>query len=128
MSSHFPGDGESTGTDAGGRNSHGLSEDLLKGWLLLFLSRGPLHGYALAQKLEEVSHSVPHQTTIYRHLASLEERDLLDSEWQMRESSPPVRVYRLTDSGREQLRRIYTRISRLHRVCRDFLTEAARHI
>jgi len=128
MSADIPGGRKPKGDGGDTQNSHLLSEDLLQGWLLLFLSHGPLHGYALAQKLEEVSHSVPHQTTIYRHLGSLEERGLLDSEWQMRDSSPPVRIYRLTDTGQKQLRRIYTRISQLQRVCRDFLTEAARHI
>ena len=111
-----------------GKSASMLSEDLLEGWLLLFLSKDSLHGYALAKKLEQVSQSVPHQTTIYRHLDSMEERRLLDSKWKMRESSPPVRIYRLTEKGKQRMRKVYTRVSRLHRLCRDFLQEASKNL
>lgn len=116
------------GSGERGRPDHDLPEELLEGWLLVHVAREPIHGYALAKQLEDIPEPVPHQTTIYRHLASLEERGLLDSEWEIRSSAPPVRTYRLTERGKRHMRAVYARVSRLERACRAFLKEASKHI
>lgn len=105
-----------------------LPDQLFTGWLLTLIARKPLHGYAVAKEMAKLPCAVPHQTTIYRHLASLEDDGLLDSRWDMRSSAPPIRTYHLTDRGRGELRRIYSAVSHLQRLCRAFLSEASEHM
>lgn len=105
-----------------------LPEALFEGWLLLLVAREPRHGYAIAKAMQDLPCSMPHQTTIYRHLSSLEERGFLDSRWQMRPSAPPIRTYHLTERGQGHLRRRYSAVARMQRLCRTFLSEASQHI
>ncbi len=105
-----------------------LPDALLQGWLLTLVAKEPQHGYAITKRVTGLPFVTPHQTTIYRHLSSLEEQGLLDSRWTMRSSAPPIRTYHLTDAGRQYLRETYGAISRLQRVCRTFLDEASDHL
>lgn len=114
----------------GDRDSHDmlLPDDLLEGWLLILIAREPRHGYEIARELETLPCSLPHQTTIYRQLASLEEQGFLDSRWHMRSSAPPIRIYSLTERGYTRLRHMYSRILQLQRLCHAFLDEAPDHL
>lgn len=114
--------------DGEGFSRNPLPDELFEGWLLTLVATKPLHGYAIARELEKLPCAMPHQTTIYRHLASLEEEGLLDSRWDIRSSAPPIRTYHLTDRGRSRLRRIYSAVSHLQRLCRAFLGEASEYI
>ena len=111
-----------------GSSNSPLPDELFEGWLLTLIAKKPLHGYAIAKEMAKLPCAMPHQTTIYRHLASLEEDGLLDSRWDIRSSAPPIRTYQLTDRGRSRLRRIYSTVSHLQRLCRTFLSEASEHI
>ena len=71
--------------------------------ILAALSKEPLHGYALAQRLaREGTHvnAPPDHSGIYRLLRSMERRGLLTSELVESESGPARRLYALTDRGR----------------------------
>ncbi len=118
---------------AGGRSpvskdNDTLPDALFEGWLLLLVARKPRHGYAIARAMRDLPCSMPHQTTIYRHLSALEEQGFLDSKWQMRSSAPPIRTYHLTKQGEKHLRQKYSAVSQIQRLCRTFLSEASQHI
>jgi transcriptional regulator len=67
---------------------------------------GPLHGYAIAQRLAQNSRGVvqTRQGTLYPALHRLENRGLLAAEWKESETGREAKYYRLTPKGRAQLR------------------------
>lgn len=83
--------------------------DLPQGTLDLLILKvvglGPLHGYAIAQRLEQVSRGVVdvQQGTLYPALHRLENRGLLGAEWKDSETGRQAKFYRLTRRGRAQL-------------------------
>jgi len=83
--------------------------DLPQGTLDLLIMQvvalGPIHGYAIAQRLEQVSLSavqVP-QGSLYPALHRLENRGLLVADWKETETGREAKFYRLTRKGRAQL-------------------------
>ena len=83
--------------------------DLLQGTLdmliLKVLNRGPLHGYAIAQRIGAISRAllqVP-QGSLYPALHRLEHKRLLSAAWTRTPSGRDVKVYRLTSKGRRRL-------------------------
>jgi PadR family transcriptional regulator len=82
--------------------------DLLQGTLDLLilrtLSRGPSHGYAIAQRIHQVSDDVLRieEGSLYPALYRLEKKGLIDSEWQVTDLNRRARVYRLTRKGRRE--------------------------
>jgi transcriptional regulator len=66
---------------------------------------GPVHGYAIAQRLQQVSRDVVQapQGSLYPALHRLENRRLLDAVWKETESGREAKFYRLTKKGRAQL-------------------------
>lgn len=83
--------------------------DLLQGTLDLIILKTlewePLHGYAIAQRIEETSRALLHvpQGSLYPALHRLENRGLLAAAWERTESGREAKVYRLTRKGRRQL-------------------------
>ncbi len=72
--------------------------------ILKIVAAGPLHGYAIAQRLQQVSKhdfQVP-QGSLYRALHRLEEREWLDAEWKDTSTGREAKFYTLTKSGRKQ--------------------------
>jgi len=67
---------------------------------------GPLHGYRIARRVEQISGNqlALNQGTLYPALVKLEHSGWIASEWGESESGRRVKVYRLTKSGRRQLR------------------------
>ena len=67
---------------------------------------GPLHGYSIARRIEQISgHQLAlNQGTLYPALTRLEESDWIDFTWTASESGRRVKVYKLTRAGRRQLR------------------------
>jgi transcriptional regulator len=65
----------------------------------------PLHGYAIAQRLQQVSRDVVivQQGTLYPALHRLEKRGLLEAEWKPSDTGRDAKYYRLTRSGQAQL-------------------------
>ncbi len=83
--------------------------DLLQGTLdvliLKVVARGPIHGYAIAQRLQELSRDVlkVQQGSLYPALHRLEKRRWLTAEWAASETGREARFYSLTRLGRRQL-------------------------
>jgi PadR family transcriptional regulator, regulatory protein PadR len=70
-------------------------------------SLGPLHGYAIAARLEQVSSGVLqlNMGTLYPALMRLEQRGLLRGKWGTTETNRKARFYAVTPAGRRQLAR-----------------------
>jgi len=83
--------------------------DLPQGTLDLLILKvvqlGPVHGYAIAQRLEQVSRGVVQvpQGSLYPALHRLENRRLLTADWKATETGREAKFYRLTRKGRAQL-------------------------
>lgn len=84
--------------------------DLLHGTLdtliLKTLSWGPMHGYAVAEWIEQhgAGELVIVDAALYKALHRLEASGAIDSEWGMSENNRRARYYSLTAAGRRQLR------------------------
>jgi PadR family transcriptional regulator, regulatory protein PadR len=70
--------------------------------VLKVLAPGPLHGYAIGQRLQQISRDVVQVTqgTLYPALHRLENRELLAAEWKMSDTGREAKFYRLTRKGR----------------------------
>ena len=70
-------------------------------------SLGPLHGYAIAARLEQVSSGALqlNMGTLYPALMRLEQRGLLRGSWGITETNRKARLYAVTSAGRRQLAR-----------------------
>jgi transcriptional regulator len=86
--------------------------DVLQGTLDLMVlqtigSMGPLHGYAIAARLEQVSSGalVLNMGTLYPALMRLEQRGLLRGSWGTTDANRKARFYTLTAAGRRELAR-----------------------
>jgi PadR family transcriptional regulator PadR len=83
--------------------------DLLQGTLdvliLKVIALGPIHGYAIAQRLQQMSGGVlqVQQGSLYPALHRLEKRRWLRAEWAASETGREARFYSLTKLGRQQL-------------------------
>ena len=73
--------------------------------ILKVVALGAVHGYAIAQRLEQVSRGVVQvpQGSLYPALHRLENRGLLAADWEQTESGREAKFYRLTRKGRTQL-------------------------
>src|SRR3954469_7683532 len=86
--------------------------DVLQGTLDLMVlktleSMGPLHGYGIAPRLQQVSDSVLqlNQGTLYPALLRLEQRGWVSSKWGPSDNNRRARFYTLTRAGRKQVQR-----------------------
>ncbi len=88
-----------------------VKSDLPQGTLDLLILKvvalGPLHGYAIAQRLQQVSRDVVQvpQGSLYPALHRLENRGFLAADWNETETGREAKFYRLTRKGRAQLER-----------------------
>jgi transcriptional regulator len=84
--------------------------DILQGTLDLMVLKtldglGPLHGYGIARRIEQVSEGVLslNQGTIYPALLRLEQRGWIKPEWGASDNNRRAKYYSLTRAGRKQL-------------------------
>ena len=84
--------------------------DVLQGTLALMVLKtlevlGPLHGYGIARRIEQISGDLlaVNQGTLYPVLLKLEQEGSIASDWGVSENNRKARFYRLTRSGRKQL-------------------------
>ena len=84
--------------------------DILQGTLDLMVLQtldvmGPLHGYAIAARLEQVSGGAHRLNlgTLYPGLMRLEQRGLVRGKWGVSDSNRKARFYAITAAGRRQL-------------------------
>jgi PadR family transcriptional regulator, regulatory protein PadR len=75
--------------------------------ILKIVALGPVHGYAIAQRLQQVSRDVVQvpQGSLYPALHRLEYRKLLAAEWRDTETGREAKFYSLTRQGRARLER-----------------------
>jgi len=66
---------------------------------------GPLHGYGIARRIEEISGDrlALNQGTLYPLLLRLEQEGAIESEWGPSDNNRRARFYRITRAGRKQL-------------------------
>ena len=84
--------------------------DVLQGTLALIVLKtldvvGPLHGYGIARRIEQISGDAlaVNQGTLYPVLLKLEQAGAISSEWGASENNRRARFYKLTREGRKQL-------------------------
>ena len=86
-----------------------LRSDIPQGTLDLLILKvvapGPLHGYGIAQRLQQLSRDVVQvqQGSLYPALHRLENRGLLEAEWTQSDTGREAKFYRLTRKGHEAL-------------------------
>jgi len=89
--------------------SDAQKSDLLQGTLdmliLKVVALGPTHGYAIAQRLQQMSRDVlqVQQGSLYPALHRLEKRGWVKAEWAASDTGRDARFYTLTRVGRKQL-------------------------
>ena len=74
--------------------------------LLLLLGQKPTHGYELIQRLNEsdFKSGEADAATVYRNLRRMDKDGLIKSQWEVGESGPGRRLYKLTTLGEESLK------------------------
>ena len=89
----------------------GEKTDVWQGTLALMVMKtletmGPQHGYGIARRIEQTSGDrlQVNYGTLYPVLVKLEQEGTIESEWGISDNNRKARFYRLTRSGRRQLR------------------------
>jgi PadR family transcriptional regulator PadR len=83
--------------------------DLLQGTLDMLLLKAlqlePLHGYAIARRVQQLSEDAlrVEEGSLYPALHRIEERGFVESDWGISENNRRARYYRLTRAGRKRL-------------------------
>ena len=87
------------------RRTGELVQGTLDMLVLKALSRGPMHGYAVAEFIERTSESIlqVEEGALYPALHRLELRGLLASKWGVSENNRRAKFYRLTRAGEKSL-------------------------
>jgi PadR family transcriptional regulator, regulatory protein PadR len=87
------------------RDRSDLPQGTLDLLILKIVALGPVHGYAIAQRLQQTSRDVVQvrQGTLYPALHRLENRGVLAAEWRESETGREAKFYKLTRKGRALL-------------------------
>ena len=87
-------------------------QDVWQGTLALMVLRtletqGPMHGYGIARRIEQVSGDrlMLNYGTLYPALLKLEQEGYIGSEWGVSDNNRKAKFYRLTRTGHAQLKR-----------------------
>ncbi|HEY1940131.1 MAG TPA: PadR family transcriptional regulator [Candidatus Angelobacter sp.] len=82
-----------------------LPQGTLDVLILKIVALGPVHGYAIAQRLQQISRDVVQvpQGSLYPALHRLENRGLLTADWKESETGREAKFYSLTSKGRKHL-------------------------
>jgi PadR family transcriptional regulator PadR len=83
--------------------------------ILTIAALGPIHGYAIAQRIQQVSREAlqVQQGSLYPALHRLENKGFLVAKWQESETGREAKFYELTARGRKQLKSEITNWARL---------------
>jgi transcriptional regulator len=107
--------------------------DLLQGTLDLMVlqtlaSMGPLHGYGIARRIEQVSGDAVllNQGTVYASLVRLHQRRWISAQWGTSDNNRRARYYTLTRAGRRRLAEETATWERLSAVIARVLSAPAR--
>jgi PadR family transcriptional regulator, regulatory protein PadR len=108
-----------------------IKSDLLQGTLDLMIlktleSMGPLHGYGIARRIEQVSSDTfsLNQGTIYPALLRLEQRRWIKSGWGTSDTGRRAKFYSLTRIGKRQVAAVEENWSRIVSTVARFLSPA----
>jgi transcriptional regulator len=111
-------------------NKDRTKAEVLQGTLDLMLLQtlatlGPLHGYSIAARLEQVSAGALqiNMGTLYPGLMRLEQRGLVRSEWNTTDTKRKARFYSITAAGRRQLALERSEWVRMTAIMRTLLSE-----
>jgi transcriptional regulator len=87
-------------------------QDVRQGTLALMIlrtlqTRGPMHGYGIARRIEQVSGDrlMLNYGTVYPALLKLEQEGYVASEWGVSENNRKAKFYKLTRAGQAQLKK-----------------------
>ena len=107
--------------------------EILEGTLDLMVlqtleSMGPLHGYGIARRIEQVSEDALrlNQGTIYAALLRLLERRWISSEWGVSDNNRKAKFYSITKAGKKQLAAETARWDRIAGIMDRLLERPAR--
>ena len=107
--------------------------DILQGTLDIMVLQtlatlGPVHGYAIAARLEQVSHGAIqlNMGTLYPGLLRLEQRGFVRAQWDRTETNRRARYYQITADGRRQLQTEKTEWTRMAAIMQAMLEGEAR--
>jgi len=94
--------------------------------ILRSLSTGPLHGYAIAKRIKDVSQSAlaVEEGSLYPALNRMLVKGWLTAEWGISENNRKARFYKLTKAGSQQLGRETSEFNRLVSAIQMVLREA----
>ena len=90
-------------------NLNDQKTEFLKGTLDMLILKvvglGPIHGYAISQRIQQISRDLfqVQQGSLYPALHRLEDRGWLEAEWRQTETGREAKFYTLTRKGRKQL-------------------------
>ena len=105
--------------------------DLLQGTLDLMVlqtlaTMGPLHGYGIARRIEQLSENqiLLNQGTIYASLVRLQQRGWISAEWGVSDNNRKAKFYAITRSGKQRMKQDRTYWERLSSVVTRVLTAA----
>lgn len=95
---------------AKGKGSAPIKSDVLQGTLDLMVLKtldaiGPLHGYGIARRIEQLSEDVLklNEGTVYASLRRLTQKGWISSDWGASENNRKAKFYSITKAGRKQL-------------------------
>jgi PadR family transcriptional regulator, regulatory protein PadR len=90
----------------------GDKTDVWQGTLALMILKtlealGPLHGYGIARRIEQISGGMLslNYGTVYPALLKLEQEGSIESEWGVSDNNRKAKYYKLTRAGHKQLQR-----------------------
>ena len=91
-------------------SDHSEKNELVQGTLDMLVLKtpagGPLHGYAIAHRIQQASDDFlkVEEGSLYPALHRMERRGWIDAEWGLSEAKRKAKYYRLTAAGRAQLK------------------------
>ena len=95
--------------------------------VMMILAKGPLHGYRIVQEAARtpiLAGERPDRAGVYRVLRSLEEEGYVVSSWELSESGPARKSYRLTPEGKKCFARWIETLENYHRATGKLLSDA----
>ncbi len=106
--------------------------DLLQGTLDLMVLQtldvmGPVHGYGIARRIEQLSGNevLLNQGTIYASLVRLQQRGWITAEWGVSDNNRKAKFYSITKAGKRQMKKDKSQWERLAAVMGRVLAAAA---
>jgi PadR family transcriptional regulator, regulatory protein PadR len=112
----------------------GKQTDVWQGTLALMVLRtletmGPLHGYGIARRIEQISGDklAVNYGTIYPALLKLEQEGYISSEWGQSNNNRRAKFYKLTRAGRKQVTREAREWEKTTAILERFLAPGEEH-